>query len=481
MMDHDVIVVGSGNAALSAALSAHETGARVLVVEKSELDEAGGNSRYTGGLFRCAYPSTDDLGRLIPGEQSKIDELGLQPYPQEAFVEDLMRLSYGESDRKLTERYAGKSLETLLWYFDMGVEFTAGEEKWSVTNPGAALWIVGEGKALVARLTTVAKERGIDFRYGDGVVDFLVEDGAVVGVILASGEQVNAAGVVLACGGFEANPDLRAKYLGPEWRNVKVRGTRHNTGDLYAPLEKLNAAMVGHWAGCHATPLDAKYPATGNIEMAEMASRHSFPYGILVNEDAQRFADEGEDFPLYKYAKIGSDILKQQNGKAFEIFDARGIEQMDYRYERGTYVEAETIPELAEKAELDVNALTATVDSYNAAVSSEDDFDPMVRDGVSTTGLTPPKTNWATRISVPPFRSYPVNAGITFTYGGVEVDTEARVISTDGSIIKGLFATGEIAGGFFAHNYAAGSGLMMGAVFGRIAGAHAAEADTQPA
>lgn len=481
MSDHDVIVVGSGNAALSAALSAQEAGARVLVVEKSELDEAGGNSRYTGGLFRCAYPTIEDLGRLIPGEQQKIDELGLQPYPEEAFVEDLMRLSRGESNRELTERYASRSLETLLWYAQMGVEFTVGEEKWSVTNPGAALWIVGEGKALVKRLTEVAMERGVEFRYGDGVVGFIIEDGAVRGVELAGGTMLRAQGVVLASGGFESNPELRAHYLGEEWRNVKVRGTRHNTGDLYTPLETLGAAMVGHWAGCHATPLDAKYPATGNIAMAEMASRHSFPYGILVNESAQRFTDEGEDFPLYKYAKIGSDILKQENGKAYEIFDSRGMQQVDYRYERGTYVEADTIEELAEKAGLDVAALVETVTSYNDAVKSEDGFDPMIRDGVATTGINPPKSNWATRISVPPFRSYPVNAGITFTYGGVEVDAEARVLSTTGTPIVGLFASGEIAGGFFAHNYAAGSGLMMGAVFGRIGGQHAAELAAQPA
>lgn len=474
MSEHDVIVVGSGNAALAAALSAAEEGARVLIVEKSEVDEAGGNSRYTGGLFRCGYSTVEELASVTPGEEAKIADLGLRPYPVEAFVDDLMRLSLGESDRVLTQRYAGASLETLQWYHGMGVKFTVGEEKWSVTNPGAALWIVGEGKALVAHLTQVAKDRGIEFRYGTGVVDFVVEDGAVRGVVLADGEELRAAGVVLACGGFEASPAMRARYLGSEWETVKVRGTRHNTGDLYEPLQKLGAEMVGHWAGCHATPLDAKYPPTGNIEMAEMASRHSFPYGILVNEAAQRFTDEGEDFPLYKYAKIGSDILKQENGKAYEIFDSRGLEQLDYRYERGTYVEADTIEELAEKAGLDVAALVKTVEAYNASVADESAFDPMVRDGVATSGLTPPKANWATRISVPPFRSYPVNAGITFTYGGVAVDTEAHVLSEGGERVRGLFATGEVAGGFFANNYAAGSGLMMGSVFGRIAGRHAA-------
>lgn len=474
MSDHDVIVVGSGNAALSAALSAQEAGARVLVIEKSEIDEAGGNSRYTGGLFRFAYPSVEDLATLVPHQAEKIERLNFKPYPEEEFVEDLLELSEGDASRELTERYVGESFDTLRWYGELGVEFTVGDETWALTNPGCALWIEGAGVHLVNHLTKVAKDRGIEFRYGSGVVDFVVDNGAVVGVVLANGEEIRAAGVILACGGFEASPELRARHLGEEWRHVKVRGTRHNTGDLYVPLEELGAEMVGHWAGCHATPLDAEYPPTGDIDKAEMASRHSFPYGIMVNEAGERFTDEGETFALYKYAKIGSDILKQTHGKAFEIFDARGRKWLDKRYDDGTFVEADTIQELAEKSGLPVDAVVATIKEYNDAVPSEEGFDPQILDGVGTEGISPPKSNWATRITEAPFRAYPVNCGITFTYGGVKVDTESRVISTSGDPIGGLYATGEIAGGFYARNYAAGSGLMMGAVFGRIAGRVAA-------
>jgi tricarballylate dehydrogenase len=241
------------------------------------------------------------------------------------------------------------------------------------------------------------------------------------------------------------------------------------------------AQPAGHWGGAHAAPIDADAPPVGDLRLTDKMSRYSYPYSLLVNRRGERFVDEGEDEVWLTYAKTGWAIRAEEQGVAYQIFDADTIHLLEPRYATGRPVTAETIADLATALGLPSDDLTATVDAFNASVAADADgrFAPFQRDGVAAAPPgQPPKSNWARRVERPPFVAYAVTCGITFTYGGLKVSTEAEVLDTEGRPMPGLFATGEIAGDFFFHNYAAGSGLMRGAVFGRIAGANAARLAT---
>jgi tricarballylate dehydrogenase len=286
--------------------------------------------------------------------------------------------------------------------------------------------------------------------------------------------DIHAGAVVLACGGFEASAERRARYLGKEWEQVHVRGTRHNTGEILDRLAALGALLGGHLDGAHAVPVDAGSPAVGDLNLGDLTARLSYPLGIMVNRDARRFIDEGMDFKSYSYTVMGPAILRQPGGIAYQIFDQQTVERLEARYGTGSPpVIAETIEALAVKLGLNPQALVRTVDEYNAAVQ-EGTFNPAIRDGKRTQGIDPPKTNWALRLDKPPFVAYGVRCGITFTYGGVMVNEVGEVLHRDGRPIPGLYAAGEITGGVFYHNYPSGAGLMLGAVFGRRAGTRAA-------
>lgn len=285
--------------------------------------------------------------------------------------------------------------------------------------------------------------------------------------------ELQCGALVLAAGGFEASPELRARYLGGGWDRAKVRGTKYNTGEVLMAALAAGAKSAGHWRGCHATPIDAGAPPVGDLRLTDLTNRLSYLYGIMVNVHGQRFMDEGEDLGQYTYAKTGAAVLDQPGSLAYQIFDQRTLELLEERYKTGTPVVADSIEELAGRLGLDASTLRTTVQAFNDAVQPGD-FNPTVRDGKATRGIDPPKSNWALPIDNPPFVAYPVTGGITFTFGGLEIDTQARVIATEDEPIPGLYATGEITGKFFYHNYPGGAGLMRGAVFGRIAGVEAA-------
>lgn len=480
MTTPDVVVAGAGNAALTAAISAAENGAHVLVVEKADPDHAFGNTRFAGGVFRSVYNGYDDLRRVVTDlTPEQYDRLSVGSYTAEDFHADIMRLTHDYADEVLTHTYINKSLDTLAWMVDQGVGFVlGGTDEYGKTNPGAAIWADGEGRTLVQRLLDRATELGVTVAYGHQAIDFVEVDGSVRGLVCRTADgitTVNARAVVLASGGFEASPELRARYLGPGWDLVKVRGTRHNTGDMFPALERVGAQMVGAWSGCHASPMDADAPAVGEIARTHQASRHDYSYGLMVNLNGHRFVDEGENFRLFTYAKTGRAILAQPQNLAFQLFDARASHRLDYRYrEGGPFYEAKTLEDLATQIGVDASALAGTVARYNAATRGESaNFE--VLDGLSTEGLEPAKSNWAQPFDTPPYLAFPVKCGITFTYGGVRTDTEARVLDRADRPIPGLFAAGEIQGGLFAHNYPGGAGLMRGAVYGRIAGRGAAQ------
>lgn len=480
MSQYDVIVAGTGNAALTAAISAVENGANVLVVEKAPPDFAGGNSRFAGGVFRAAYEGFEDLrravGSLTPDEYER---LAIGTYSEQQYFDDIMRLTHDYADKELTRHYIGASLDTLEWMTTHGVEFIlGGKDAYGKTNPGAAIWVGGEGRTLVKTLMARAQELGVTIAYEHQALSLVENGGQVAGLVCRTPDGVvdyRATSVILACGGFEASPDLRARYLGPGWDLVKVRGTRFNTGDLFPALEQIGAQMIGAWSGCHASPMDAGAPEVGVLERTHQASRHDYSYGIMVNVNGERFIDEGENFRLFTYAKTGRAILAQPENRAFQLFDARTSDRVDYRYREGEHVTADTVEGLAKELGINAAPLVETVRQYNDAVPG-DTANFQTLDGLGTKGVTPPKSNWAQPFDTAPFVAFSVKCGITFTYGGVKTDKEARVLDRLDRPISGLFAAGEIQGGLFAHNYPGGAGLMRGAVFGRTAGRLAAQA-----
>jgi tricarballylate dehydrogenase len=256
-----------------------------------------------------------------------------------------------------------------------------------------------------------------------------------------------------------------------------VRGTRFNTGDGIRMALDIGAASRGHWSGCHAVGWDANAPEFGDLAVGDGFQKHSYPFGIMVNTRGQRFVDEGADFRNYTYAKYGREILAQPGQVAWQIFDAKvaNLLRDEYRIRQVTRVTAESIDELAGKLEgVDPGGFRATVDAFNAAVDRSAPFDPTRKDGRAARGLIVPKSNWANPLDTPPYEAYAVTCGITFTFGGLHVDADARVICEDGQPIAGLYGAGELVGGLFYFNYPGGTGLTSGAVFGRQAGIRAA-------
>jgi tricarballylate dehydrogenase len=489
MPDCDVLVVGAGNAALAAAVSAREQGAsRVVVLEKAPKSLRGGNTHYSGGLLRFAYDRPADLLPLVPGVERVLPDFpaGVEPYPDKRFRADLERVTEGRTDPELSEILIGRSFDTVQWMARQGVEMepavslsgvrVGNTVKWS---PGAIIRARHEGVGLSAMWFKIAQDRGVEIHYDTCALQ-LTQDraGRVTGIVAHDPEgtrEITARAVVLGCGGFEANPEWRARYLGRPWDHAKVRGTRYNTGDGLRMALAMGALPHGQWTGCHSTPIDADAPPHGDRKLTDKTNRLSYPFGVLVNVQGRRFFDEGEDFQFYTYAKLGGIILTQPRGVAFQIFDDKVAGLLEGRYKTGRPVVADTLKALVEQLPVDRSVCLATLESYNASVEPGA-FDPTARDGLRTRGLDLPKSNWAQRLESPPFTAWPVTGGITFTFGGVRVNDRAQVMNTSWIPIPGLFACGEMVGGLFHYNYPGGTGLMSGAVFGRIAGANAAGA-----
>ena len=483
----EVVVVGGGNAALCAALAAAEHGASVLVLERAPESEAGGNSRFTAGAFRCVYDGVDDLRALMPDltddEAAKSD---FGAYTEEKFFDDMGRVTEYRTDPDLCEVLVKRSKETLLWLRDKGVRFVPiwGRQAYRIGGRfrfwgGLTVEASGGGPGLVDALTKTARKDAIVIAYGARTLSLIAEDDGVKGVRAKHNGrtvEVRAKAVVLAAGGFQANAEMRTRYLGPLWELAKVRGTRFNTGDGIRMALEIGAMPAGNWSGAHAVGWDRNAPEFGDLSVGDNFQKHSYPLGIMINANGERFVDEGADFRNYTYAKYGRVILMQPGQFAWQVFDQKVIPMLrdEYRIKQVTKARADTLEELASKL-VDVDAAKAleTITTYNRAVMTEAPFEPNVKDGRGTQGLGIPKSNWANRIDEPPFEAYAVTCGITFTFGGLKIDTSARVIDGEGAPIPGLFAAGELVGGIFYFNYPGGTGLMNGAVFGRIAGASA--------
>ena len=490
MQQFDVVVIGGGNAAFCAALSARETVQRVLVLERSPEDEAGGNSRFTAGLMRVAYNGVEDLKRPIPDlSPEEIERTDFGTYTEDQFLDDMARVTEYRCDPDLTEILVKKSLDTVAWMRSKGVRFTAawGRQAFNINGRfkfwgGLTVEAVGGGPGLVENLTNAAKKNGIEVWYEARATSLIADDDGVKGVkvkVKGKTTEVFAKSVVLAGGGFQANPEMRARYLGPGWELAKVRGTRFNTGDVLKMAMDIGAAPTGNWSGCHAVAWERNAPEFGDLAVGDQFQKHSYPWGVYINAEGKRFVDEGADFRNYTYAKYGRVILNQPGQFAWQIFDAKMKPQLrdEYKIKQVTKVTANTLEELVKKLD-DVNAEVALkeLQDYNKAVQTDVPFNPNVKDGRGTKGLAIPKSNWANTLDTAPFEAYAVTCGITFTFGGLRITTDAQVLSTDGVPIPGLYAAGELVGGIFYFNYPGGTGLTNGAVFGKIAGASAAKA-----
>ena len=489
----DVVVVGAGNAAFCAALAAAEHGVSVLVLERAPEEEAGGNSRFTAGAFRCVYNGVEDLRALMPDlTDEEVARSDFGTYTEEKFFDDMGRVTEYRTDPDLCEILVTRSKDTMRWMRDKGVRFLPiwGRQAYKIDGRfkfwgGLTVKSWGGGAGLVEALTRIARKNSVAVAYGARATSLIADDDGVKGVrVKYNGKTVELYSkcVVLAAGGFQANAEMRTRYLGPLWELAKVRGTRFNTGGGIRMALEAGAMPTGNWSGGHAVGWDRNAPEFGDLSVGDNFQKHSYPWGIMLNADGLRFVDEGADFRNYTYAKYGRVILMQPGQFAWQVFDSKIIPMLrdEYRIKRVTKVRADSLEELVRKLDdVDAEKALETIKAYNKAVMTEVPFDPNVKDGRGTRDLSIPKSNWANTIDQPPFEAYAVTCGLTFTFGGLKIDTGARVIDTDGLPIRGLYAAGELVGGIFYFNYPGGTGLMNGAVFGRIAGTSAGELAAQ--
>ena len=488
----DVVVVGAGNAAMCAALAAREQGAGVMVLEAAPRDESGGNSRYTAGAMRVVFAGAEDLVKVMDLSAQELANTDFGQYTREQYYDDMARVTRFRCDPDLVETLVENSLDTMVWMRSKGVRFqpSYGRQAFRIGGRfrfwgGLAVEVWGGGPGLVANLAQSCEREGIDILYESRVVSLIEEGGAVRGVVVRGSDgafAVRGRAVVLACGGFESNAEWRTRYLGPGWDLARVRGTRFNAGDGIRMALEAGAMSYGNWSGCHSVGWDRNAPEFGDLSVGDGFQKHSYPFGIMVNARGERFVDEGADFRNYTYAKYGRAVLEQPGQLAWQVFDAKVAHLLrdEYRIREVTKVTADSLEALAGKLDdIDPGGFLRTVNAYNAAVRTDVAFDPTVKDGRGTDGLEVPKSNWAQTLDTPPFSAYAVTCGITFTFGGLRIDTLGRVLDTGARPIPGLFGAGELVGGLFYFNYPGGTGLMSGAVFGRIAGgsagAHAAE------
>ena len=487
MESYDVIVVGAGNAGMSAAISSAEAGAKTLVLERAPVHLRGGNSYFTGGLFRFAYNGLEQIRTLIPDISDRESEnVDVGSYPEKKYYEDVMRITEGLADPQLVQILTSNSYSTMRWLASHRIPWILAYGRQAFEDSGKMkfwggliLETVGAGKGLSDAQFSALDQLGADVMYNSRAVSLLVDGKSKIkGVRVRSSKEIieiNSRSVVLACGGFESNPEMRTRYLGPGWELAKVRGTQFNTGDGINMALDIGAQSFGHWSGCHSVQWDFNAPNFGDRNIADLFQKHSYPFGILVNIFGDRFLDEGEDFRNYTYAKYGREVLKQPNRIAFQIFDekTKHLLRDEYNISQVSKVSADTIESLAENIGIDPAALSKTVFEFNQSIG-QGQFNPTVLDQKRTNGIFPPKSNWALPIDTPPFVAFAVTCGITFTFGGLRINSRAQVLENEDNPMDGLFAAGELVGGLFYYNYPGGAGLMAGSVFGRLAGQSAA-------
>ncbi len=455
---YDVVVVGGGIAGLSAALGAAEERAHAVLLEKAPRAERGGNTRFADAQFRFPH---------------RADNYCARTYTRDEFRSDLMRLSRGRANPELIDVLVRDANDVVEWLtahgvgWDEGFPHTAGYRR-RPANGGQGLvdtlFARCEAAGVAVRYETAAQEllrdergrvRAVRARAPDGLIDVAVRGGAV-----------------LACGGFQANVAMRVAHLGRFADGLILRGSRYDTGDGIRMALAIGAQPAGQWGDYHSAVIDARSPKTE----CGVTALYNFQMGIIVDVQGRRFLDEGEDYRDNTYVKFGKAIIEQADGLAFCIFDQQMYQRPEFQrawYPVAPPVTADTLDALAAALGISAEGLARTVREFNAACRpGELDLDQL--DGKAAAGIAPPKSNWAVPLEEPPFVAVPVTGGITFTFGGLKVDSSARVIDNAGRAIEGLYAAGELMGEVYYYNYPGATSVLRGAVFGRIAGREAA-------
>jgi tricarballylate dehydrogenase len=466
----DVLVLGTGIGGISAALAAHAAGARVIVIDKAPRDLAGGSTRLSGGGFRGprSYYTPDDL------------------------YNDVMQVTHGRASAELTRYVVDNATSALDWLVEMGMQWVDPSknehDSWrpdlkarKVQNHMArpeplelgGARTRGFGNGAVKMLHKTLFER-VDVHFDTKAEQLLLDSHRRITGVRAFSRQHGyvdylAPAVVLATGGFQANPEWRVRYFGRFADDWIVRGSRFSTGDGIKMAMEIGAAPAGQWGDFHTPVLDAR---SAKVECGE-TNNNTYPFTVMINSLGKRFVDEGEDYRDITVIKFGKEVLFQPGGVAYLIIDQKVRDLVEGLIKAWPPIEAGTLEELAAKIDVDAETMVATIKEFNAAVQPGE-FNSEILDGKHTVGITPPKSNWAQTVDTPPFYAFPVTGGVSFGFGGITADTQARVLDTEGWPIEGLFAAGEIIGGLFYYAYPAGSSLTWATVFGRTAGDGAA-------
>jgi tricarballylate dehydrogenase len=452
----DVLVVGGGNAALTAAITAREAGASVMLLEHAPRAFRGGNSRHT---------------RNLRAMHDKPEGVLVETYGEDEYWDDLLRVTGGQTDEALARMTIRASAGLPAWMAARGVHFQpslTGTLSLGRTNA----FFLGGGKALVNAYYQTAERLGVRILYDTEVTDLRLDGDRVEKVTAVSRGfplTIEPRAVVVASGGFQANTAWMEEFWGEAAKNFIIRGTPYAQGTVLKNLLGQGVQQVGDPTQCHAVAIDARAP---KFDGGIVTRLDCVPFSIVVDRDAQRFYDEGEDVWPKRYAIWGRLVAQRPGQIAYAIVDSKAASL--FMPSVFPAIQADSIAELAGKLELDAATLEQTVATYNAAVRPGL-FDSTKLDGCRTEGLTPPKTHWAQTIDTPPFIGYPLRPGITFTYLGVHVNERAEVLMQDGKPAANLWASGEImAGNILGRGYLAGFGMTIGTVFGRIAGEQAA-------
>ena len=473
----DVVVVGCGIAVLAAAVSALQSGASVTVLERAPREERGGQTRYTDAYLRMKSETevTDDFEDMFADNAGgyldpSLVHLTLEPRKQWPAVLKTL----GFADPEVVSAFAEASGPTLQWLKTFGIRFDFLPTQF-LTKSQPRLLPIGGGLALVEALASEAEKRGARIVYDTAALSLLQHDsGAIAGVRAvgpgAASIEFGASAVVLGCGGFEGNPEMQTRYMGPRSLYLRpvCRGGYYNKGEGIQMALAIGAAPCGDYGSYHAEPVD---PRSGIAE----PSVFIFSYGVLINREGRRFIDEAPTTIDACYERITRQIYKQTDGIAYAVLDARHTRIPNYRLGLRTDqppIAGRTLAELASKLGIAAEALEATLTEYNAGCR-EAEFRPLAPDGLSTQGVVPRKSNWAHPIAEPPFHAYPVISSNVLTFGGLKVDRDARVLNQQGDPITGLYAAGEVVGLYYK-NYPGATSVLKGAVFGRFAGTHAA-------
>ena len=483
---YDVLIVGTGNAACCAALSALEKNVRVGMLEKAPKQDRGGNSALTGHM-RFVFQGIEDLRPLVKNTneeelQGLIDRLPRRT--EDDSWDEVMRVTSGQCDPELLRVHVTQSRNTMQWLASKGQDWVPATGMQALGDN--ILIMNGGGYGMQQRYYAALDKAGVPIHYQHAAAELILEGGKVCGVWARTPTgmvKFTAGAVILACGSFEANPEMRARYLGSGWDTVRIRGVPYNTGEGLQMAMDIGGMAHGSWTTCHASPQDINIsehtlPSQHALSGGDSTDRYVYPYSIMVNTNGERFVDEGEDTRGRTYAKMGRAILAQPGGIAFQILDAKARKMNLYptNYAGATGAKSNTLEGLAQELGIQPDNFVRTVSEFNSAIQPGD-FNPNRHkvDGKGTKGLRINKSNYALSVTEGPFEGWAVRCGMTFAFGGLRVDPEtSQVQHNAGWGIPGLYTAGEMVGGLWVGNYASGSGMMAGSTFGRLAGSSAA-------